>query len=280
MNILITGATGFVGKALVAALAGRGHALVAVARRFPEPIADPHVRTVPFDVQESAEDPAAVLGVPDALIHLAWPGLPNFTDPFHYEVNLPAQYRFLRRMIEAGTRQVLVAGTCLEYGMRCGALDEALPAMPSNPYAIAKNSLRQFLDSLRQRTPFVLKWVRLFYLHGPGQASNSLLAQLDRALATNATEFDMSTGEQIRDYLPIQIAANHIAKLVEHPTFDGIVNCCSGEPISVRRLVEGHLQRRGARLTLNLGRLPYPAYEPFAFWGDTTRLRTLIGTGA
>lgn len=48
----------------------------------------------------------------------------------------------------------------------------------------------------------------------------------------------------------------------------GIMNCCSGRPISVRRLVEEHIARRGTDIGLELGYYPYPEYEPMAFWGD------------
>ncbi|HOP41549.1 MAG TPA: hypothetical protein PLI53_10955, partial [Geobacteraceae bacterium] len=62
----------------------------------------------------------------------------------------------------------------------------------------------------------------------------------------------------------------------ENPAFHGIVNACSGNPVSVRRLVEERITARGSSIRLNLGYYPYPDYEPMAFWGDTRKLSRLL----
>lgn len=279
MNVVVTGATGFVGRHLVAALLARGHRVTPVARHRPPAGSLPWLESVDFvtcDLHADSE-PEAVLGVPDLLVHLAWPGLPNYKDLFHIDHNLPADYRFIERMVAAGTRQVLVTGTCFEYGMQSGALSETDPALPTNPYGVAKNSLRMHLEMLRTRQPFALRWARLFYLHGPGQNPRSVLAQLDHSIDSGADVFDMSGGEQLRDYLRVERACERLAAIGERLDFSGIVNCCSGQPISVRRLVEEHIAARGADIRLNLGHYPYPDYEPFAFWGCPKRLDSLIG---
>ena len=85
-------------------------------------------------------------------------------------------------MVEAGVSQVLVTGTCFEYGMQNGPLSEQTAPQPSNPYGLAKNTLRLFLENLQRVQPFTLQWARLFYLHGEGQNPNSLLAALDRLI--------------------------------------------------------------------------------------------------
>ncbi len=155
----------------------------------------------------------------DVLAHLAWPGLPNYQALFHFEHNLFADYRFIKQMVEAGVSQVLVTGTCFEYGMQSGPLGETAPPQPGNPYGLAKNTLRLFLETLRQQLPFNLQWARLFYLYGEGQNPNSLLASLDRAIDAGAERFDMSAGEQLRDYLPIEVAAGYLARLLEQRGF-------------------------------------------------------------
>src|SRR6185437_12073848 len=119
---------------------------------------------------------------PDFLIHLAWKGLPNYKQLFHFEEVLPEQYSFIKKLISQGLKDVTVTGTCLEYGMQQGGLAETMPAMPSNPYAIAKNTLRCFLEEYQKFVPFNFKWVRLFYMYGKGQSASSVLSQLDKAL--------------------------------------------------------------------------------------------------
>lgn len=280
MKVIVTGATGFVGRHVVAALLRRGHDVTAVARNAPrvgELSWPDSVAFVACDVHDDVVDPLSLIGVPDVLVHLAWPGLPNYKDLFHFEQNLPADYRFIKRMVAAGTKQVLVTGTCFEYGMQSGPLSEDAPALPNNPYGLAKNTLRLFLQALQAQRPFVLQWARLFYLFGPGQNAGSVLAQLDRAIDAGEPHFNMSGGEQLRDYLQVQEAAEYLATLVDRPEFAGITNCCSGHPVSIRSLVEQRIKQRGADIAINLGHFPYPDYEPFAFWGVRQRLNQIVG---
>lgn len=275
MKILVTGATGFVGRHVVAALCARGHDIVAVARNRQKAIQMPWYKDVNFvacDLYDPEVDPAAMLGAPEAMMHLAWPGLPNYKGRFHFEVNLPADYRFIKNMLIAGTQQVLVTGTCFEYGMQNGVLTEDAPTFPNTSYGLAKDTLRKFLQALQTDLGFILQWVRLFYMYGPGQNSNSLFAQLDRAIDEGTEIFNMSGGEQLRDYLPVQEVARCLALLVEHSELQGIINCCSGQPISVRRLVEQHIVERNADIHINLGYYSYPDYEPMAFWGNRKKL--------
>lgn len=275
MKIVVTGATGFVGRHLVDALLAAGHELTTVSRgQRAMPAWSSRVQVAQLDLHDPSIDPVAVIGVPDVLVHLAWPGLPNYRDLFHIDRNLPADCMFLRHMVEAGTPRVLVTGTCFEYGLQSGALREDAPTLPENPYGVAKNTLRLYLEALRRTHPFVLQWARLFYLHGAGQNPGSLLAQLDAAIDRGDAEFPMSGGEQLRDYLPIDEAAHQLAALAGSGA-EGVFNCCSGVPVSVRTLVERRLRERGSTMRLGLGRYPYPDHEPFAFWGVRARLDSI-----
>jgi dTDP-6-deoxy-L-talose 4-dehydrogenase (NAD+) len=280
MKVLVTGATGFVGRHLVEALLARGCRVRAVARRVEPAKALPWFDRVEFvaaDVHAEELDVAALVEGVDALAHLAWPGLPNYQALFHFEHNLMADYQFIKQAVLAGVGQVLVTGTCFEYGLQSGPLDEQTAPQPANPYGLAKNTLRLFLEHLQREHPFTLQWARLFYLHGIGQNPNSLLAALDRAIDAQAPVFDMSGGEQLRDYLAIETASAYLAGLLAQREFNGVVNCSSGEPVSVRALVEARLRERGADVRLNLGHYPYPTHEPMAFWGVAERLQTLLG---
>ncbi|MDR6163322.1 NAD(P)-dependent oxidoreductase [Pseudomonas fluorescens] len=279
MKVLVTGATGFVGRHLVAALLERGCEIRAVARNPETARSMPWIDDVEFvsaDIHAADLNVVALTEGIDALVHLAWPGLPNYRALFHFEHNLMADYRFIKSAVEAGVQQVLVTGTCFEYGMQSGPLSESTEPRPSNPYGLAKHTLHLFLQNLQQERPFTLQWARLFYLHGAGQNPNSLLAALDRAIDSGEPTFNMSAGEQLRDFLAIETAASHLAAILHQRDFAGVVNCASGQPVSVRALVEQRLRERGAALDLNLGHYPYPTHEPMAFWAVVERLQQLL----
>ncbi len=86
----------------------------------------------------------------------------------------------------------------------------------------------------------------------------------------------MSGGEQVRDFLPVETVAHYLTLIALQDKVTGIINCCSGEPITVRKMVEDYLERRGRSIPLNLGYYPYPDYEPFRFWGDPSKLKSII----
>lgn len=276
MRIAVTGASGFIGRHVIAELARHDRDIVAVTRRSDATWAG-RVQAVSLDLLDTPADAHARLGRPDILIHLAWGGLPNYRSLHHFDTELPGHYRFIKGMVEAGLSTLLVAGTCFEYGMQSGCLDESLPTRPDNPYGFAKDTLRRQLQFLQQTHPFNLAWTRLFYLYGEGQAASSLLPLLRQAVARGDKVFNMSGGEQLRDYLPVTEVARCIATLAMQGRDAGVVNLCSGRPISVRKLVEQWIMEHGWDISLNLGHLPYPDYEPLAFWGSNTKLTTLIG---
>jgi nucleoside-diphosphate-sugar epimerase len=276
VRIAVTGASGFIGRAVLGALSRRGIGAVACARANLAAVPACGHKTLALDLHDAPADAFERLGRPDVLIHLAWGGLPNYRSLHHVETELPAQYRFLRSLVEAGLQSLVVAGTCFEYGMQSGPLGEDLPTRPENPYGFAKDALRRELEFLKAAKPFALTWARLFYLHGDGQAETSLLPQLRRAVAAGEKTFNMSGGEQLRDYLAVDEAAELLVALAVARRDAGAVNVCSGRPVSVRRLVEGWIRDNGWTIGLNLGHYPYPDYEPMAFWGVRHKLNGIL----
>ncbi|MBW2642325.1 MAG: NAD-dependent epimerase/dehydratase family protein [Deltaproteobacteria bacterium] len=266
MKVLVTGATGFIGNYVVKELLKQPCQIIASSRN-PDKASlcewFPRVQYIPYDLNDTRENLFDFFQQPDLLIHLAWEGLPNYNDLFHLEKNLFSNYRFLKNMLGHGLKHLVVAGTCFEYGMQCGALSEDMETKPDNPYGLAKDTLRKFIEVLAQKYSFDLKWIRLFYLYGEGQSKNSILEQLKSAIVKGETVFPMSGGEQQRDYLPVERAAEYIVKISTQTKQQGIFNCCNGEPVSIRSLVD-------------LGRYPYPDYEPMAFWGDNKKLKKIL----
>jgi len=278
LNIAVTGATGFIGGHVVADLRRRHlkpTLLVRPGRRPGGPLAE--LPAVECDLKSPPADLFEQLGRPQSLIHLAWGGLPHYKSLHHFEEELPAHYAFLNGLVRSGLGACVIAGTCLEYGRQSGRLTEEDPPMPTTPYGFAKDCLRRQLEFLRTTQPFALTWARLFYTYGEGQAPTSLYPLLEAAARRGDTSFDMSDGKQVRDYLPVKEVARSIAALALVGEHAGIVNVCSGNPISVRQLVENWMRTHRWRFTLNLGRYGYPDYEPTAFWGSRDKLDALIG---
>jgi dTDP-6-deoxy-L-talose 4-dehydrogenase (NAD+) len=214
---------------------------------------------------------------PEAMIHLCWEGLPNYNSILHTEKNLPVNYYFIKNMIQNGLSDITITGTCFEYGLQYGCLSEDMDTRPVTNYGLAKDTLRKFIQSLQWK--FNFKWLRLFYLYGSGQGEKSLYTQLENAIVNKEKTFNLSMGEQLRDYLPVNIAAEYIVKLVLQNNVQGIINCCSGQPISIRRFVENFFAKKKHGINLNLGYYPYVEYEPLAFWGNTEKMKNAIGFG-
>lgn len=279
IKVAVTGASGFIGRYVLKELIKRRVQVVAVTRRA-DNLSDfaSEVSVVELDIANPPENSFIQMGSPDVLIHLAWDGLRNYTTLHHFESELPKQYTFLKAVIEQGLSSVLVSGTCFEYGMQSGELSEELKPCPANTYGYAKDALRRQLDYLKAARPFNLTWGRLFYLYGEGQYSTSIYPALKKAVTNGEVKFPMSGGEQLRDYLPVTEVALILVRLALAAENFGTVNVCSGRPFSIRHMVEMWLAENGWSIELELGRYPYPDYEPMAFWGSPSRMNKLLAT--
>jgi nucleoside-diphosphate-sugar epimerase len=279
MKVLVTGATGFIGQQVINHLLEYDVDIVATANIPKECIKNiswkDQVNYIECDLTKRDVDYFNFFKGPDMLIHLAWGNLPNYRSKYHIEVNLLSNLSFINSIISGGLANINVLGTCLEYGMQNGCLKEEKETYPENAYALAKDILRKFIQELSKHYGFQYNWIRLFYIYGKGQNKNSLFGQLENAIENHESVFNMSGGEQIRDYLQVEKAAEYIVKISLNPSYQGIINCCSGIPVSIRKLVETYLNLNGVKMKLNLGFFPYPDYEPMAFWGDNFKLKQL-----
>lgn len=279
MKILVTGATGFIGNYVIRELLAQNHEVIATSRSESKARSCDwcdRVRYIRFDLNDRKENLYEFFEKPDRLIHLAWEGLPNYHERYHIEQNLSNNYWFLKNLIESGLKQMTVAGTCFEYGMQYGPLSEDLETSPHTAYGLAKDTLRKFVQQLPKNYEFDFKWLRLFYVYGKGQHPKSLISQLDSALENGMKSFQMSFGEQLRDYLKVEDLARILVRIALQDRISGIINCCSGRPISVRKMVEDYLREKGQHIELELGFYPYPEYESMAFWGNPDKMNEAL----
>ena len=279
MKLLVTGATGFIGNYVIQELLNRNIEVIATSTNQEKA----HklswfskVVYLPYQIKgKDTQDLYEYFGRPNKIIHLAWTGLPNYTQLFHIEENLWNDYFFLKNIMENGCKDLTITGTCFEYGLIEGCLNEETIPNPQNVYAIAKDSLRKFLSELQKHTAFDFKWVRLFYMYGKGQAQNSLIPQLEKVLANNETIFNMSGGEQVRDYMKVEEVAQKIVAIALQNNTQGIINCATGKPVKVKDFVKQYLQTKNKNIQLNLGYYPYSKIEPMSFWGDVNKINSI-----
>jgi nucleoside-diphosphate-sugar epimerase len=281
MKFLVTGATGFIGTYVIDELVRQNHEVVATSTNIYKAKQlnwFGKVEYISYKLGDllKEQDLFQHFGEPDALVNLAWQGLPNYNSLSHIDDNLFVQFSFLKNLIQNGLKNVTITGTCFEYGLQSGSLSEELIPYPSNSYAIAKDCLRRLIEGINNKFHFSFKWMRLFYLYGEGQNPKSLIPLLKRAIKNDEKEFNMSGGEQLRDYLPVEKVAENIIMAAKQSDISGIINCCSGKPISIKQLAENFKRDLNSDIKLNLGYYPYLDYEPMAFWGDRTKLDKIL----
>ena len=279
-KVLITGATGFIGNYVVQELLNKGFEVIATSSNIEKAKSFPwfsSVTYIEFNIKKISDsiNYFDFFRKPDIVIHLAWEGLPNYKNDFHLIENLPRHFSFIENLLKNGLQDITITGTCFEYGMQEGCLTEETPAMPGNPYAIAKNELRKKVESLKDKYSFSFKWARLFYMWGKGQNPKSLIAQLETALQNGDAIFNMSGGEQVRDFSPVEDVAANIVSVAIQKKVEGIINICSGKPVTVKTFVENYLQQRNIKIQLNLGFYPYPDFEPMKFWGSNEKFKKI-----
>lgn len=275
MKVLVTGACGFVGKRVVNELAKYGVDIIVSDIEDTYDTCYNNIRYIKHDFSDDGNGLYEKLGRPDKLIHLAWKGLPNYTEDFHVTYNALNGYNFIKRLVKEGLQDITCAGTCMEYGMKNGLIEDDELTDPITKYGIGKDLLRRMLETL----DINLKWLRLFYMYGEGQSERTLFGQLDRAIRANELDFSMSMGEQIRDYLHVNDVARYIVKAALQEKVNGPINICSGSPISIRKFVEDYITSKKSLIKIKLGERPYSSCEPFAFWGSKRKLERILNEG-
>jgi|688.fasta_scaffold52434_6 nucleoside-diphosphate-sugar epimerase len=240
-RVMVTGATGFLGRHVIEALKVRQLEVHAVARGFPDSPefmgAGVHRHLV--DLLDTRSVSSLLSDVrPHGLIHLAWTTTPGvyWTDPDN-ERWMAASRTLVESFSSQGGRRIVVAGTSAEYQWpsQTPLDEETSPVQPESLYGRSKDSLRRHLEAWAPRAGVSWAWARLFNIYGRFEHPRRLIPQsILSLLAGRPIPFD--DGLAVRDFLHVADAADAFASLYQH-TYCGVVNVASGEGTSIRDLL-------------------------------------------
>jgi nucleoside-diphosphate-sugar epimerase len=271
-RVLLTGASGFVGRHTLTALAGAGHEVHAVART-PGP-AQPGVVWHEADLLAGCDVLAEAQ--PEVLVHLAWYAEHGkFWSSTENVRWVQASLALLRAFAAAGGRRAVIAGSCAEYAWTREVYSEDAPLRPATLYGASKHGLHVVAGALCEQTGVELAWGRLFFLYGPFEAPGRFVASLVLCMLRGEPA-QMTAGTQRRDFLHAADAGAAFAALAGS-SVTGAVNVASGRPLALADLAREIARRIGREDLLEIGARAMPAREPPSLVADVGRLRDEVG---
>src|SRR3989344_2449364 len=234
-RILVTGATGFIGRQSISPLLDRGyevHALFAT-----EPV-ESDSRVIWHKADLLGESTASLCAEVQAthLLNVAW-----YVDPKDYKTSsentrwADATLSLMRAFQENGGTRAVLAGTCMEYDWTVPQdvlSEDTSPIAPATPYGIAKHETHLACEVYAKDNGFSLAWGRIFFLYGPHEAQGRLVPQIIHALLDDKTP-PIAAGGLVRDYSHVADIAGAFAALVDSDV-RGAVNIASGNAITLK----------------------------------------------
>lgn len=256
-RVFTTGATGFVGRQVLRSLLEQDVTVVCAVREGSEARlpASPKIERCAVTADLFAEDKLwwerELQGV-DVIIHLAW-----YAEPGKYQFSaknldcLIGTLSMARAAAASGVKRFVGVGTCFEYLPSEKPLSPDAQLAPSSPYAACKAAAYFALSQTLPKSGVDFAWCRLFYLYGEGEDSRRLVPTLRQALSEGRAA-DLTSGNQVRDFLDVHEAGGLIAEIALSDK-SGAVNVCSGRAVTVRQLAESIADEYGRRDLLNFG---------------------------
>lgn len=283
MRFLVTGASGFIGSAVVRALVNSGHDVAALQRRETSVTRLAGVPVTTIWLEDSggslSKDQMGSLTAfsPDAVIHAGWAGVGNSSrnDEQQFE-NLALTLNILRAARDSGARHFIGLGSQAEYGPVEGSITETQSLAPTSLYGAAKAAAYFSTAVLAAQFNMEFSWVRIFSTYGPGDAPHWMIQNIAAKLLRNEPA-DLTPGTQMWDYLYVDDAATAIRTVAESPVGLGALNLGSGSAITIREIVEKLHAICHSRSELHFGRVPFRSDQVMHLQADTAKLRQTTG---
>ena len=273
MKILVTGANGYIGSKVVKTLCNYG--VDVIATDFRNENIDKRAKFVKADIFSDNDNWFAYFENPDVCLHLAW------RDGFIHNSNkhmldLSSHYKFLTNLIVNGLPQIAAMGTMHEVGYHEGVIDEITPCNPLSQYGIAKNALRKSIELYSSEHNCKFQWLRAFYIYGDDSFGNSIFCKIRKAVEEGKSEFPFTSGKNKYDFIHVDELANQIALTVMQDKVLGIINVCSGKPVSLADQVEWYIRKNDLPIKLDYGRYPDRPYDSPCIYGDDKKIRKIM----
>ena len=272
-KILVTGAGGYIGQHVVKALLDKGAAVIATDIRLDD--VDDRATKIQKNIFEENENIFTEMGSPDVCLHMAWRDGFIHNSEKHIE-DLDSHYKFISNMMKGGLKQIAVMGSMHEVGYYEGAIDENTPTNPLSLYGIAKNTLRQLTFLLGKNENVIVQWIRGFYIFGDDLKNNSIFKKIVEAEQEGKTEFPFTSGKNKYDFLSIYDMADQIGEIVLQDKINGIINSCTGQPMTLAEKVESFIKENNFKIKLKYGAYPDRPYDSPGIWGDATKINEIM----
>jgi len=260
-KVLVTGASGFVGKQIIKFLLSKDIEIILVLRSKKNSMLESvsNISNIIYskDIFNENSDWWEIhcKGV-DVIIHAAWYAEPGLYLQSSKNIDcLIGSLNLAKGAIAAKVRRFIGIGTCFEYEFKNTPLSTHSIKNPQTVYAATKLSLFHSLSNLFDEHDLEFAWCRLFYLYGEDEDPRRFVPYLKEKLKNNEIA-ELTSGKQIRDYLDVKDAGKLIANLAIGSQ-TGPVNICSGVPISIREFAEKIADKYGKRNLLKFNNLSH-----------------------
>jgi nucleoside-diphosphate-sugar epimerase len=275
-RVLLTGATGLIGRQTIAPLRERGFTVVALSHSS-RSVAGVD-ETVVADLLDGGSTRAAVRSAAAThLIHLAWHDTlaDRWTSPKNIDWSA-ATLQLVRRFAEAGGQCAVIAGSCAEYDWRAeGPFSEGDALGAATLYGRAKAATGALLMAAAREIGISLAWARIFFCYGPGEPPGRLVGDLIAGLSSGNV-VECTDGRQARDFLHTADIGRALALLADRKA-SGPVNVGSGRAVPVATVIEAVARLLGRPDLVRLGAQPRPLDDPPCIEADVRRLTMEFG---
>lgn len=270
MNIMVTGAKGYIGAHVVSYLVNKGHRVLASDIDYVSQ--HPLITAIETPIFGCGDDIYEVSGEPDVLIHLAYRNGFKHNHESHLE-DLYRHYGFVTKMIEGGLKSVTVMGSMHEIGYIHGEINENTETHPGSLYGIAKNALREALFCyLSGKKDVSFKWTRGYYITGDDERASSIFFKIKMWEKDGKETFPFTSGKNKYDFIDVDELAAQISETAIQTEINGIIECCSGNPVSLADKVEQFISDNGFKIRPEYGAFPDREYDSPAVWGSTEKI--------